>query len=164
MKCLNLLDIEENLNQGEFSHLIRVDNIYVGSKVLSKDQVELVKRLGVESAVDLKARGETEFEDQKEFEALGINYVHLPVTDLEKVDFELVKKLGECIQDRSKKVLVYCASGNRVGALLALHSYFVCGHPVERSFEFGVKVGLSREGSQKTVKDRLSKGWDRPSF
>lgn len=158
MKCFNITDIDLTLNQHEFEHLVRVDNVFIGSKIISDKQIELLKSLEVEMVIDLKGCDETEFDDKTGFDKYGINYTHFPVTDLSKINFTNLQEFAKLVNHTSGKILVYCASGNRVGALMALNACLICGHPKQRSFDFGVKIGMNRESTQNYIKEVFQKG------
>lgn len=158
MKCLNLTDIDLDLKQSVFDHLARVDHLFVGSKVISKEQIIFLKSLGIERAIDLKGSNETDFDDQSEFTKQGVEYIHFPITDLGNINFSQLEEFGKLINHHPAKTLVYCASGNRVGALLALNSCLICGHPKQRAFDFGVKIGMNRGNTQEFVHGILLQG------
>lgn len=156
MNCINLTDITPSIENEYFDFLSRVDNIYIASKINSKEQIEFIKTLDVDLAIDLKEKHETLFRDQKAFEETGIPYVNMPVSNVEKIDFEFLSEFQKLIANHDKKILVYCASGNRVGALLALYFAFICGHPKARAFEVGKKAGMHRENTQTLIWEKLN--------
>lgn len=158
MKCLNLKDIDTNISKNNFDHFLRVDHIYIGSKVDSSEQIEFLKSIGVKNVVDLKFSGETSFNDKEEFERMGINYFNLPITDIAELKFEELQEFGNLISQSEGKTLVYCMSGNRVGAILALNSCLVCGHPKKRALEFGEKIGLKNPKTKEVISELLEKG------
>ena len=158
MKCLNLTDIDFQLAKNQFDHLIRVDHLYLGSKIFSSDQIDFVKSLGVNRVIDLKSSEETPFLDKQEFENTGIEYFNLPIQDLETLSFDELQEFGKLINHKSGKVLVYCMSGNRVGALLALNACIVCGHPKKRSLEFGERIGMKNPNTKQIISELLEIG------
>jgi protein tyrosine phosphatase (PTP) superfamily phosphohydrolase (DUF442 family) len=127
MKSLNLTDIQYDLQKGGFEHFIRVDNLFIGSIVESPSQVSFIKSLGVENVIDLKFEAETSFDDKEEFEKAGLKYFRLPIDDLSSLTFEKLQEFKARVIQSREMTLIYCMSGNRVGALLALHACEV--HP-----------------------------------
>ncbi len=158
MKCLNLTDIQFDLPKNQFDHLIRVDHLYIGSKVDNSEQIEFLKSIGVKNVIDLKSTGETSFNDKEIFEKADIAYFNLPITDIAELEFEKLQKFGNLISQDEGKTLVYCMSGNRVGALLALNACFVCGHPKKRALDFGERVGMKNPNTKALVFELLEKG------
>lgn len=157
MKCFNLTNIEENINDQLFNHLTKIDNVYTASKVDTKEQIQFLKDHGVKLAIDLKNQEETDFNEEAEFKAAGIEYYRFPITDISEIDFETLEKFKELFIKTDENKLVFCMSSNRVGALLALYLAQVCGHPKERALDIGIKAGMKREALQLMVKELLNK-------
>ena len=82
--------------------------------------------------------------DRELFEANNISYYNFPVTNIEKIDFSLLEKIKEILQTHNGNILIYCASANRVGAILSLYLNKICGHPKDRSLNIGTQIGISR--------------------
>ena len=87
-------------------------------------------------------------------EELGVAYVHIPVASAADLTEENVAKLGAVLDDPANyPVMVHCASGNRVGAMLALRAHQLEGADAEVALEFGREGGLTKlEGS---VREKL---------
>lgn len=99
---------------------------------------------GVTLAINLRADGETPDREQaSEVQNAGIRYVHLPVTGPQDISADTAKQLGALLADADGKVLVYCGSSNRVGALLALDAKLRLGMSDEDAMAFGQSSGLS---------------------
>lgn len=106
-------------------------------------------------AVDLKHPDEIDFLAKEAFESMGIQYHNLPIVNFESLSLEQVKKFGELIEQNSSNVLVYCMSGNRVSALLALLLYAVYGFSKKEVCEVACKLGLSRGPLKKQLYKRI---------
>lgn len=152
MGSIDLTDIEVVKNHN-FCCLYRLDNLYIGSKLEDQSQVELMKNLGVTTAIDMKEAGETDFPDEESLKKAGIEYVHFPVGDISNIAFEDLEKLSKAIKTGPGKKLLYCMSGNRVAAVLALQQALVLGHPKKRAFELAQKIGLTKND----LKEKLLK-------
>lgn len=76
-------------------------------------------------------------------ESLGMDYVALPVADVADISFETAAKLDEMLEHADGPVLVHCASGNRVGAVLALRES-LRGADDESAMDYGRKAGMTR--------------------
>jgi len=86
-------------------------------------------------------RGMDDFEGA--VEATGMQYLALPIFREDQVSFETAAKLDALLQDIDGPVLIHCASGNRVGAVLALRQS-LNGAADEESIEFGKDAGMTR--------------------
>ncbi len=108
---------------------------------------------GYEAVIDLRGGGEDRGIDERAaVEALGMDYVPLPIPGREDINFENAARLDALIEQYDGPVLVHCGSGNRVGALLALRES-LNGASDEEALELGREGGLTRlEG---LVQERL---------
>lgn len=158
MKCFNLTDIQIDIPKNRFDHFIRVDHLYIGSKVSCLEQIDFLKSIGIKKVIDLKSSDETSFNDKEEFEKVGISYLNLPITNIAEIEFEEVQQFGNLINQNEDNILIYCMSGNRVGALLALNSCLVCGHPKKRALEFGQKIGMDNPNTKAVISKLLEEG------
>lgn len=159
MRCLNLVDQEFNLAKKDFDHFVRVDNIFICSKITRFEQISLLKEWKVQLAIDLKEIGETNFNDREEFESQGINYFHFPIKNLDCLTFDQLREFEQIVRSQRGNIVIYCQSGNRVSALLALSMCLICGHPKKRSLEFGIDIGMKNPKTQDAVKKILMGGW-----
>lgn len=110
---------------------------------------------GYAAVIDMRGPDEDRgLEDERALvEALGMDYVLIPIDSPDDINFATVGKLQEVLQNIDGPVLVHCASGNRVGAVLALR-HSLTGASPEESIELGKNAGLTRlEG---VVRDRLA--------
>lgn len=152
---LDLTDIESSFNSQQFDSLVRIDDLFFGSKVISTEQVEFLKKMSVNVVIDLKSDSETEFDDREEFKKAGIEYINFPVSNIDNISFEMLCSLKKKLEKFNGKKLIYCMSGNRVGALFTLLLSEVLGHPKERALEYGKKVGMTKELLIEKVKNKI---------
>lgn len=76
-------------------------------------------------------------------EGKGMEYIAFPISDSDEISFETAAKLDALLKDADGPVLVHCASGNRVGALLALR-HSLNGASDEEALAFGKDAGMTR--------------------
>jgi uncharacterized protein (TIGR01244 family) len=75
---------------------------------------------GYVAVIDLRTAGEDRgFDEPAVVESLGMDYVSMPI-GRQDITFDNGRKLGLLLDGYDGPVLVHCASGNRVGALLTL--------------------------------------------
>lgn len=67
------------------------------------------------------------------------------------------QELHQLLQQEDKPVFLHCASGNRVGALLAIAAHQIEGKPADESLTLGRSAGLgSLEAKVRSVLDSTS--------
>ncbi len=108
---------------------------------------------GYAAVVDLRTDGEERGLDERAVvEGLGMDYLSLPI-GRDGISFDNARALDELLQAYDKPVLVHCASGNRVGALLALRASLK-GADDEAAMVVGKQGGLT--GLEPQVRELLS--------
>ena len=121
--------------------------------------LEVFADSGYATVIDLRGEGEDRgFDEAAVVEELGLHYVTLPITSGSEISFDNARKLDALLQQYPGPVLVHCASGNRVGALLALRAS-LDGADDEKALALGRQGGLT--GLEGAVKERLA-GDDAP--
>ena len=81
---------------------------------------------------------------------LGMEYIAFPI-DAGDITLDKARELDELLAQYDDPVLVHCASGNRVGALLALREFLATGDR-DTALETGRQGGMTRlEGEVRKV-------------
>lgn len=126
-------------------------NLLTGGQPSQADLVNL-QMAGVTKVINLRSPNEEPSRDEKaEVEALGLTYVSLPINGAVDVTSENARKLDELLKG-NEKVFLHCASGNRVGALMAIRAHQIEGKSTDEALQIGRAAGLgSLEGKVKSV-------------
>jgi uncharacterized protein (TIGR01244 family) len=120
-----------------------------GTKLVSTGQpdeevLKLAKDAGFTAVIDLRGPSEDRgLDESAAVEALGMKYVALPVTGPDDVTFDNARQLDSILEGLEGPVLMHCASGNRVGALMALRAS-QNGANAEDAMAAGKAAGLTR--------------------
>lgn len=111
---------------------------------------------GVTTVVNLRPDAELEGRDaEAEVEQAGMAYHAIPVSGAADLDAANAARLWHLVEAADGPVLVHCASGNRVGALLALGAAWEGGVAPEQALEFGRAAGLTSPRLEEQVRERL---------
>ena len=110
-----------------------------------KKALEVFASSGYTVVIDMRGTDEDRGVDDFEgvVEATGMKYVPFPIVTEESISFETAQKLDALLQSTEGPVLIHCASGNRVGALLALR-HSLSGADDEATIAFGRQAGMTR--------------------
>ena len=112
-----------------------------GGQPDARDLAQL-RAQGVHAVIDLRAAGEERgFDEAAEAARLGMAYVALPVAGKDDLTATNARALAALLAKHGDGVLVHCASGNRVGALLALAAAQEGASPAD-ALELGRQAGL----------------------
>lgn len=124
----------------------------------SREALAALKAAGVTKVINLRGPEEAvSFDPGAATEALGLEYVSLPISGAGDVTTDNARALHQLLQEEDGPVFLHCASGNRVGALLAIAAHQIEGRPIEESLALGRSAGLgSLEEQVRSVLDTAS--------
>lgn len=110
----------------------------------SQSDLQQLKQKGVDTVINMRPLSEMSWDEQAYVESLGMEYKTLPISDSADINWENAKKLSALLEGRSEEqTLVHCASGNRVGALVAL-TEFQKNKDAAQALEVGRAWGMTR--------------------
>ena len=112
----------------------------------TRGQLEEAAAAGYMTVVNLRPLSERGAWDEEEFVTeLGMTFFHIPVAGIEDVNQENAEALREILRSSNgQPILVHCASGNRIGALLAIGAALFDGALLDEALELGRDAGLTR--------------------
>ena len=120
-------------------------NLVTGGQPSRKD-LEALKQDGLKTIINLRAEQEMQGMDEEALASeLGLHYVHIPVAGPDDITFDAASTLHDAITEHEDqgKILIHCASSNRVGALLAIRAYHKLDKTPGEAMELGLKAGLT---------------------
>ena len=99
---------------------------------------------GFAAVIDLRGADEDRgIDERSEVEARGMRYLAFPVATTSAATHERAEEFVDLVRGIDGPVLMHCASGNRVGSLLALAARAE-GLDADAAFAVGEKAGLTR--------------------
>lgn len=110
------------------------------------EQFEHAAQSGVGRVINLRPPSEDAgFDQAAKMAELGIAYTVLGIAGPADLNVDNARKLDVLLsQDPGTTTMVHCASGNRVGALMALRAAWVQDKPKEQALETGRRWGLTK--------------------
>lgn len=124
----------------------------------TEESLRKLKSSGITTVIDLRPDAETPDLDEKVVATeSGLKYRSLPIAGAADLTRANVATFDQMLKDSAnEKVLVHCASGNRVGAMLALRAHWLEGKSAEEALEIGKAAGMTSLAD--AVKARLAAG------
>ena len=122
------------------------------------EQFEVMAEQGIKHVINLRTPGEDAgFDEKSTVESLGMSYHSIPVSVGEGgINADNSQSLQSLLEQFDEEgVIVHCATGNRVGALISL-SVFEDGGTLDDSIAEGARWGMTSERLQSSVRDALS--------
>lgn len=112
---------------------------------------------GVRCVFDLRPAAERSFDEPAVVAGLGLRFLHLPIAGAEDFTLATVRRFDSLLAEAGDgPTLLHCASGNRVGALMALRAAWLQGSPAEAALAIGRAHGLTR--MEPVVQSLLARG------
>lgn len=106
-------------------------------------QLDALAAQGVRTVIDLRGAGEDRgYDEARELRQRGMNYLRLPITGAQDLTPANAATLKKFLDASGQGVLLHCASGNRVGALLALMAAQQEQLAPAQALELGKQAGL----------------------
>ena len=122
----------------------------------SAEALAALAEQGYTTVIDLRSADEDRgFDEAATVEGLGMKYISLPVAGGSGVSYENAEALDRILAEVDGKVLLHCASSNRVGALLSLRAV-LNGEDKEEALTLGTSAGLT--GLRPLVEQLLETG------
>lgn len=117
--------------------------LHTGGQPTADDLARLHAQ-GVRTVIDLRGGQEDRgYDEAAEAQRLGLRYVALPIAGKDDVTPANAAALHALLQQQDGPVLLHCASGNRVGALLALGAARIDGASPQDALALGRAAGLT---------------------
>lgn len=109
------------------------------------EQFETISKLGYTTIINLRSAAEMteEVAGREDVEALGMEYVFIPVASPADLSRENVQLLADALAAADGPTVVHCASGNRIGAIFALKAFYLDEASAEEALEIGRSAGLT---------------------
>ncbi len=127
------------------------EGLYTGGQPYAA-QLQQAASAGIATVIDLRQPNEDRgFDEAATASTLGLHYVRIPVAGAAGLTAANAQALQAALSQSNGPVLLHCASGNRVGALLALLKHQQ-GASTEEALQFGRDAGMtSLEAQTRTL-------------
>ena len=109
----------------------------------SPEQCRALVDSGYRTMVSMRAVGESPYSTAWYAEK-GIDLVHLPISGPADFTETFLREFDQVQKNAKAPLVIFCATGNRVGAALALHGFRYGKLSAESALELGHQAGLTR--------------------
>jgi uncharacterized protein (TIGR01244 family) len=121
-----------------------IDGLLSGGQP-SESDLKLLADNGVKTIINLRTKGEFDgFDEAAKVKQLGMDYQVMHISGKTGITKENAKKLDTLLNQADGGTLLHCASGNRVGALLALRAFYFQGKSADEALALGKAAGMTR--------------------
>lgn len=139
----------------QVKNLVHPERTIYASGQPTKEQLEALAESGIKHIVNLRPKGEQDWDEGAWVQSLGMTYHAIPVAGAAGITVDNAKALAELLEKTGNETtLVHCSSGNRVGALIAVQEHALKGQSVDAAVNTGKQWGLT--GLEPLVRETLS--------
>lgn len=123
------------------------ENLIVGGQPSIND-LKKMQSIGINQVVNLRPVSEkVDFDQVALLTELGMEYTLIPLTDISTFTPSVAQQLKDVLTLK-QPTLIHCASGNRVGALIALSAFWCDKLPAKEAYQKGMQGGLTKLAPQ----------------
>lgn len=110
------------------------------------EQLRAAAAAGIRRVINLRPASEDAgYDEAATADALQLDYQQLPIAGPQDLNADNVRKLDALLTaGAGTPTLIHCASGNRVGALMALRAAWIQGKSTAEALEIGRRWGLTK--------------------
>jgi len=110
------------------------------------EQLRAAAAAGIRRVINLRPGSEDAgYDEAAAAAALDLDYQLLPIAGPQDLNADNVRKLDALlVAGVGTPTLIHCASGNRVGALMALRAAWIQGNTMDQALEIGRRWGLTK--------------------
>jgi len=132
------------IGQADIVNLLAPEENIVSGGQPTEEQFQVLADAGIRHVINLRTPQEMDFDEEALVESLGMEYHSIPVAVSAGITRDNAQELYDLLENfAGEPVVVHCASGQRVGALIALSAQQNQGMDAASALEEGQRWGLS---------------------
>lgn len=110
------------------------------------EQIKNAARTGLQRIINLRPASEGPgYDESSVAQSLGLEYYCIPIAGPQDLNNDAVRQLDGLLgMSPTPQTLVHCATGNRVGALMALRAAWLNSEPIDAAISVGRSWGLTK--------------------
>jgi protein tyrosine phosphatase (PTP) superfamily phosphohydrolase (DUF442 family) len=141
---------------GQTPNVHRCDDIFLAGQPGEEDLARL-QEAGITKVINLRTDAEMTWDEANRLETIGIDLLSLPFRDPDDLTDQIFGAAREALRAAAgdAKVLLHCASANRVAAVWLTHRVLDQNVPLPQAQREAVKVGLRSEAYREKALDYI---------
>jgi uncharacterized protein (TIGR01244 family) len=141
------------------TNFTRVDPVIACAGATETAALDGLKAEGFKAIINLRMaseRGANIDENRARAQALGLNYIHIPV-DGSNLDPKSIDQFLEAVsQPANQPVFLHCGSASRVGAMMIAKRVLHDGWDIEKAVEEARQIGMRGDALEKFARDYVA--------
>ncbi|MBL4803101.1 MAG: dual specificity protein phosphatase family protein [Emcibacter sp.] len=151
----HIIDLRAESPVGNMSNIISLHgSIYMAGQ---PDPVTLglLGDQGFEVVINIRREGEVDF-DERTLVGNNLSYYNIPLLKDGKIQDAAVEKIHAALsENKGKKILLHCSSGNRVAAWFGAHLVRDMGYAPDKAIALAKEAGMTKAGMAKILRGYL---------
>lgn len=146
MTNISKTDVETNtlMNINAINLMNPEPGVYTSGQP-SKEELQAMADAGIKHIINLRPDSEMDWDEQQFVESQGMTYSVLPIASAADLNTDNAAALDQLLKNSNgEPTLVHCASGNRIGAVIAVREGKLNNVGVEQAVETGKQWGLTK--------------------
>lgn len=141
------------------TNFTQVDAVIACAGATETSALDGLKADGFKSIINLRLaseRGANVDENRARAQALGLNYIHIPV-DGSNLDPKSIDQFLEAVkQPANQPVFLHCGSASRVGAMMIAKRVLLDGWDVDKAVAEARQIGMRGDALEKFARDYIA--------
>ena len=130
---------------GNVRNLHRAGDIYLAGQPAA-DDFKLLKDRGVRTVINLRPQAESDLNEKRIVEDLGMTYIHIPWNGPAQLTDARLDAMRNVLRDSERNIMLHCASANRVGPAWLAYRVLDEGVPIEQAVAEAKQIGMRTAG------------------
>jgi len=139
---------------GTVTRLHAFGDVFLASQP-SPDDFKQTSQSGIATVINQRHPDETQFNEQRIVENLGLQYYSIPWNGPNELTDEVFTRTRELLRTAKRPILLHCSSANRVGTIWLAYRVLDGGASVEQAIEEARTVGLRTPAYQHKALDYI---------
>ncbi|MCF6195298.1 MAG: sulfur transferase domain-containing protein [Emcibacter sp.] len=151
------LDLTPQAPIGNMTKVISLHGTIFMTGQPSPDTLKSLPNDGFNVVINIRAADEINFDEPAIVKKGGMTYYNIPLMKAGKIQDSAVTEIHEALmENKGKKILLHCSSGNRVAGWLGAHLARDMGYDTEVAVASARKGGMTKDSMERILRDYLA--------
>ncbi len=153
----HVIDLKSEAAIGNMSQVISLHGAIHMTGQPDQATLAALKDSGFDVVLNIRGKGELDFDEQAIVEGKGLAYYNVPLLKDGKIQDSAVTEIHDILkQNKGKKILFHCSSGNRVASWLGAHLARDLAYTSEQAISYAKQAGMTKDGMTKILQNYIN--------
>lgn len=153
----HVIDLKKEAAIGNLANVISLHKTIYMAGQPDEATLNSLKGLGFDVVLNIRAADEMDFDEQAIVEGHGLAYYNIPLLKDDQIQDASVAAIHAVIKEnKGKKILFHCSSGNRVASWLGAHLVRAMDYETEAAIAYSKQAGMTKEKMENILRDYIA--------